>query len=148
MPASRRKYPVVTVEGTLENIRRGSREDGSEYWVLTIDGKKYSTYDSEHVSYIQEGEKVEFSYTYSGSFKRIIAIRRLGSGQIEARTRPEALRIVRMNCLRTAAEMIRDAEVTPGGRADLVIVIAKRLEEHVLHPEDGLAPNGSEEARP
>ncbi|MFC1560872.1 hypothetical protein ACFL4V_00175 [Candidatus Latescibacterota bacterium] len=147
MPVSRQKYRVVTVRGKVEGIRSFRRSDGSEYWVLTIDGKQYSTFDPEHVSYIREGETVEYSYTDSGNYKRIVAIRRIckNSDCSNRKLTPETVRIVRMNCLRTAAELISDTKITPDGRASLAIEIARKLEDHVLLPQADYTPDAVKE---
>ena len=135
------------MKGKVEIVRRFGRSDGSEYWVLTIDGKQYSTFDPEHISYIQEGDSVEYSYTVSGNYKRIVALRRIPkSGESGSRKpAPETLRIVRMNCLRTAAELVRDVNVTADSRVALAIEIARKLEEHVLLPQVDYTPDAVKE---
>ena len=45
---------------------------------------------------------------------------------------PESRRIVRMNCLRTAAEMLKDSTLLPEQKLSLVTSIAGSPEQHVL----------------
>jgi hypothetical protein len=127
---------VSRVQGTVGKIWHNQRADGSQYWVLSIDGQRYSTWDSSLVANIQEGDPVEFAFTNSGRYRNLTAIKRLpGSPFITAdKLVPGAgtLRSIRMSCLRTAAEMLKDTTFLPEQRVSLSIAMAKRLENHVL----------------
>lgn len=131
------------VQGTVSKIWHNQRADGSEYWVLLIDGQRYSTWDSNLIANIEEGDSVEFAFTHSGRYRNLTALKRLpGSPFITAdKLIPSAgtLRSIRMSCLRTAAEMLKDTTFLPEQRVSLSIAMAKRLENHVL---------GSPEAQP
>ena len=120
------------MHGTVENVWENTREDGTVYWVLTIDGRRYSAFDPDLVQDVGPGDRVEFSYTSSGRYKNLLAIRRL-TDQPEHPS--ETVRIVRMNSLRTAAELLRDSSLTPDQRAVAAIDIAEKLECHILRPE-------------
>jgi len=141
------KKKVKRVQGTVEKIWHNRRADGTEYWVLTIDGKRYSTWDSEHVAYIREGESVEFAFTQSGRFLNLTAIRRIdGTVRISSdkiRVNNECRCNVRINCLRTAAEMLKGSTSLPEQKVDLAINMAQNFEKYVLLPIIDYTPNGA-----
>lgn len=132
---------MTSVQGTVDKIWHNQRADGSEYWVLSIDGKRYSTWDKNMVAHIREGDSVEFTFTDSGRYRNLTALKRL-SGSVPTTVdkmapRPESLRTVKMNCLRTAAEMLKDTTLLPEQKVALAINMAQELENHVLRPLDG-----------
>ena len=63
--------------GAVNKCWRNQRPDGSQYWVLSIDGKRYSTLSCELVSDIREGDGVEFSFHTSSRYRKVAAIARL-----------------------------------------------------------------------
>ncbi len=129
------------MRGTIERVWENERADGSKYWVVSIDGKRYSTWDPGLLQGIQSGDAVEFTFTTSGRYKNLLAIKKLDDQQFRTAdtlvVNPEALRIVRMNCLRTAAEMLKDTTLLPEQKVSMAISMAQRLEAHVLGDSDG-----------
>lgn len=129
------------MRGTIERIWQNERADGSKYWVVSIDGKRYSTWDPGLLQGIQSGDAVEFTFTTSGRYKNLLAIKKLDDRQFRTAdtlvVSPDALRIVRMNCLRTAAEMLKDTTLLPEKKVSMAISMAQRLEAHVLGDSDG-----------
>ena len=126
---------VTTVQGTVDSIRRNERPDGSEYWVLSIGGQRYSAWDSDLVEGVQAGDRVEFAFTNAGRYRNLTALKRLAPAEPASAALaavPESLRIVRMNCLRTAAEMLHNTSLLPEQRLSTAIALAERLERHVL----------------
>lgn len=127
---------MIPVYGRIEKIWHNQRADGTEYWVLTIDGQRYSTWDPEHVAYVQEGEFVEFSFTNSGQYRNLLAIRRVDDPAPAAGARiqqqPGHLPRVRLACLRVAAALLGNTSGTPEQRVALAMSLAKRLEKYVL----------------
>jgi hypothetical protein len=134
---------VTRVQGTVDKIWHNQRADGSEYWVLLIDGQRYSTWDKSLVANVQEGDLVEFAFTHSGRYRNLTALKRLPSSPFVTADRllpcAGTLRSIRTSCLRTAAEMLKDTTLLPEQKVSLSIAMAKRLENHVL---------GSPEAQP
>ena len=65
------------MQGTVGKIWHNHRTDGSEFWVLSIDGERYSTWDRNLIANIQEGDLVEFTYDQSGRFRNLKALNRL-----------------------------------------------------------------------
>jgi len=61
---------------------------------------------------------------------------------------PEAIRIVRMNCLRTAAELIKDANTLPDRKLAMVMTAAEQLEQHVLRPPEDNVSNAPPRDKP
>lgn len=124
------------MQGIVDRIWRNERADGSEYWVLSIGGKRYSTWDQRLIDSIREGDSVEFAFTSSGRFRTITALQRSAGPSFATADKlapsPESLRITRMSCLRTAAEMLKDTTLLPEQKLSLAITMAERMEEHVL----------------
>lgn len=140
----------MAMRGTIERIWENTREDGSVYWVLTISGQRYSAFDPDLVQEVSPGDMVEFSYTCSGSYKNLLAIRRIPEDGFVIVDHPdETTRIVRMNSLRTAAELLRDSKLGPDQRANAALQVADKLEHHILRPpqfEDKPATQDDEDA--
>jgi len=148
------RIKVVSVQGIVDRIWHNQRADGSEFWVLSIDGQRYSTWDKNLVASVQEGDSVEFAFTESGRYRNLTALKRTGASAFttadKLRISPESLRIVRMNCLRNAAEMLKDTTLLPEQKVALAINMAQELENHVLRPLDNcpepeLTENGQDD---
>lgn len=137
------------MQGTVEKIWCNQQQDGTQYWVLSIDGTRYSTFNKEFVEDISEGDWVEFSLFNSGRYRRIAALARLPHTAFVTADRllpnPESLRVIRMNCLRTAAEMLKDTTLLPEQKLAMAITVAERLEQHVLRPPRSDAQQQSED---
>jgi len=134
----RTKTGAMNVKGIVDRIWRNERDDGSQYWVISIDGQRYSAFDKQVVGEVQEGESVEFAYTKSGRYKNLTALKRTGASAFTTADRlsirSESLRIVRMSCLRTAAEMLKDTTLLPEQKVALAINMAQKMEKHILKP--------------
>lgn len=139
------------VKGTVNRIWHNRKPDGSGYWVLSIDGQQYSTWDRNLARNIEQGDLVEFLFTESGRYRNLTFLKRLGSAGFATADKllvsPESLWIVRMNCLRTATEMISEASLLSDQKICRVISIAKRLEDHVLR-SPGDCPRPTEKQKP
>ena len=126
------------MQGTIGKIWHNHRTDGSEFWVLSIDSERYSTWDRNLIANIQEGDLVEFSYDQSGRFRNLKAINRLSRSPFMTAdlltTSPESLRLVRMNCLKISAELLKDTTMLPEQKTSMTISMSKKLEEHILTP--------------
>ena len=124
------------MQGTVGKIWHNHRTDGSEFWVLSIDGERYSTWDRNLIVNIQEGDLVEFTYDQSGRFRNLKALNRLSRSPFMTAdlltTSPESLRIVRMNCLKISAELLKDTTMLPEQKTSMTIAMSKKLEENIL----------------
>jgi len=130
---------VVSIQGTVDKIWHNHRTDGSEYWVLAIDGQRYSTWDKSMIANILEGDSVEFAFTDSGRYLSLTALKRTGDSIFttvdKLRISPESLCTVRMSCLSTAAEMLKDTTLLPEQKVALALNMAKKMENHILGPQ-------------
>jgi hypothetical protein len=124
------------VQGTVDKLWRNERPDGSKYWVVSIDGKRYSTWNEQLIRNLTPGDEVAFSCTTSGRHHTLMALKRVGQPR---RAKPETLvasrtsrPIVRMSCLRTAAELLRGSNLLPEQRLAACVTFSQRLERHVL----------------
>ena len=139
------------MQGTVEKIWCNQRQDGTQYWVLSIEGTRYSTFNKELVEDISEGDWAEFSFFNSGGYRKIAAIQRLPSRATTATNNSplsaESLRIVRMNCLRTAAEILKGSKLLPEQRLSVVTTIARQLQQYVLRPPGDDPPQSPHEQR-
>jgi len=128
------------MQGTVNKVWHNHRADGSEFWVLSVDGQRYSTWDRSLIKDVREGDPVEFAFTHSGRYRSLTALKRLPGPPSITSDRlgpsPASLRIVRMNCLRTAAEMLKDTTLLPEQKVSLSIAMAKTLEKHVMSPPE------------
>jgi len=124
------------MRGRVERISRSERPDGSEYWIVTIDGRRYCTWDRSHVEGIREGDAVEFAFTRSDRSCNLTAMRPLGlPGFVRADrllSRSASPRFVRMNCLRTAAELIQGLNALPDRKAAVAVETARTFEAYVM----------------
>ena len=124
------------MQGTVDKLWRNQRPDGSEYWVLSIDGQRYSAFEPDLMRGIEAGHRVEFAFTQSRGHRNLTALKRLSPGPGDTSTlpspSPEALRIVRTSCLRTAAELLSGSTMLPEQKLLAAAKMAERLEEHVL----------------
>jgi hypothetical protein len=122
--------------GTLEKVWANKRSDGTPYWTLSISGRRYSVWDGNLVEGLQEGDGVEFSFTQSGAFRKVVAIHK-SSGAGSAgnpwlqHQEEKGTQIVRMSCIRTAAQLVDGSRGEPLKKADLVLRVATLFEEHV-----------------
>ena len=113
------------MRGKIERIWENHTKNGEKYWVLFISGKNYSVWDSSVIEGLSEGAEVEYEFKRSGKYNKITDLKVIQepaqSGQAPAQDTRE-LRIIRMSCLRSAAEIIspynldleEKTEKTPG----------------------------------
>lgn len=61
------------MKGILNKVDTKKKKDGSDYYVLEIDGKMYSSFDQKVEKY-WEGMEVEFEYKQKGKYNNITSI--------------------------------------------------------------------------
>ena len=126
--------------GILEKIWENRNQKGDTYWTLIISEQRYSVWDADLLKGVQEGDKVEFSFTQSGQYRKIVELHK-ASMYSPARNRwldqqeRKGKQIVRMSCLRTAAQLVESKRLDPTKKAALALRIAAGFEEHVLQAE-------------
>ena len=118
--------------GRLEKIWHNRRADGSEYWVLSIDNQRYTVSNRDLIRNIHDGDFVEFAFTSSGRYRTIITLKRNVMKGREERDQPcpETHRDTRLHCLRTAALLVQDSDVTPERKPKLAMDVARKLERY------------------
>lgn len=137
------------MRGTVDKIWHNQRADGSEYWVLSIDGQRYSTWVKSMAANIRQGDVVEFVFSDSGRYKNLTALKRTGALSFAATQKPgvdtKLLRKVRMSCLRTAAELLNGTTLLPEQRLTLATDMAQKIEKYVLRPPDNSSKTADSE---
>lgn len=87
--------------GAGNKIWHNRRPDGSEYWVVSADGQRYTTSRRDLLKGIQERDLVELCFYSSGRYRRIAALARLPHTALITADRlavpAEPVRIVGMN---------------------------------------------------
>ena len=61
------------MRGMIESIERKSKGD-KVWWLLTIDGQKYSYWNAEQMATLKSGQTIEFDFVVKGDFKNITGI--------------------------------------------------------------------------
>ena len=123
--------------GILENIWENRNQRGDTYWTLSISGQRYSVWDEDLLKGLQEGDKIEFSFIQSGQYRKIVELHK-ASLKSPAQNRwldhqeEKGKQIVRMSCIRTAAQLVEAKRLDPTKTATLTLRIAKEFEKHIL----------------
>ena len=121
--------------GVLERVEEKRSQRGDGYWTLIISGRKYTVWERKLVTELQPGDAVEFSYTQSGQFRKILDLRKSSPHNLNRwldHQDERGRRIARMSCLRTAAQILDGKRLGNLKRAELVMQIARFFEEHIL----------------
>ena len=61
------------MRGMIESIERKSKGD-KVWWLLTIDGQKYSYWNAEQMATLKSGQTIEFDFVQKNNFKNITGI--------------------------------------------------------------------------
>jgi hypothetical protein len=112
------------MRGRIERIWENKTKRGNRYWIISINGKRYTIWDKELLKGLSVGDVVELSWTRSGRFMNVNKIIRLSDDQ------DKIMQIIRMSCLRSAVELMSGAKRP---RPDTVLKIAKQFEDYVLN---------------
>ena len=125
-PWSESKIRGDVVRGRIEKIWKNESRDGKAYWVLSIDGERYSVWDEDLMQGLEEGLTVAFDAKQSGDFNNItdIEVARL-------RRRLSSQKKVRLSCLRSASIVLANANLEPEKKEKLALEIAQRFERYV-----------------
>jgi hypothetical protein len=117
------------MKGRINRIWTNERKDGTKYWVLSIDGQRYSVWNQELVEGLNEGDVVDFEFKQSGNFRNITKLSKIKE-QIYANDTQK--QIVRMSCLRSAAELLSDSGLTYDVRVKEALKVANKFEQWVI----------------
>ena len=124
-------------QGTIEKIWENETRDGKPYWVLKIDGERYSAFDEDAIGVLHEGDHVGFQWKQAGKYRNLAAIKRCRANNAgSANGYDHQLSIVRMSCLKSASELLASYQkVPPERRVDMALEWARRFEEYVLRTQ-------------
>jgi len=114
------------MEGRIEKIWENAK-DGKKYWVLAINGDKYSVWDEKYMGDLDEGSIVDYNWIKSGNFRKITGIRKLDTQSGDRKNE----QIIRMSCLKSAAVLVTDFDTDPDKKGELALGIARKFEEYV-----------------
>lgn len=118
------------MEGKIEKIWENEK-NGKKYWVLAINGERYSVWDEKYINGISEGSVVDYNWKKSGNFRKITDIKKLDVQPLDRKNE----QIVRMSCLRSASEILAGLELEPREKVDLALDISKIFEKYVINGE-------------
>jgi len=121
------------VQGKVNKIWENESKDGRKYWVLSIDGKRYSVWDEDYIKGLDEGSFVEYSCKKSGRYNNITDLKKINTDDSYLNRKDE--QIIRMSCLKSASELLMGIEMEPDKKADIAIGIARKFQKYVKGEE-------------
>jgi hypothetical protein len=120
------------VQGRVERIWENER-NGKPYWVLRIDGERYTVWNPEQLQGVEEGSLVVYEYKQSGRYRNItglIPVRPAESAQPYVSERD--LRVIRLSCLRSATQMLYNIEMNWEEKIKSTLDLAREFERYVI----------------
>jgi hypothetical protein len=117
------------MKGRISRIWTNERKDGTKYWVLSIDGQRYSVWDQKLVEGLNQGDAVDFEFKQSGNFRNIIKLSRIKE---QTYANDAQKQIVRMSCLRSAAELLSNSGLVYDVRVKETLKAANKFEQWVI----------------
>jgi hypothetical protein len=132
------------MKGTIEQVFENESKNGQKYMTVQIGGERYSVWDHKYFDQMQQGAEIEYDFRQSGNFRNITEVRapqqaeptENGPTYHNGRDR----QITRLSCLKSAAEIISPAQLTPDVKRDLVIDTARIFERYVAEDDLGALP--------
>lgn len=126
------------MKGVIDKIWENKTKEGKKYWVLNIDGEKYSVWDKKYMEGIQEGSAVEYEWAASGDFRKVTGIKKIeidpdfNPGERNAKNH----QIIRMSCLKSATALVSNIDGKPDEKGEITLGIARRFEKYVAEGDD------------
>ncbi|MEW6664135.1 MAG: hypothetical protein AB1512_02795 [Thermodesulfobacteriota bacterium] len=132
------------MQGTVEKIWQNETKEKKPYSVVEIGGEKYSVWDPKLMEGLAEGSRIDYEWKKSGDFRKITALSALGqAGELDPYHGDRKSReIVRMSCLKSAAEILYGVFIDPDVKTGKAIEIAREFERYVTG--DGVAREARE----
>ena len=113
------------MRGTIEKIFHDQNDRG-ECWTLLIGGQRFSVFNKALIQDLSEGDSVDFFWTGTGQYKRIVKLSKGGE------KKDTGVQIARMSAIRSAAELVSACSLAPGEKAKTTLEIAQQFESHIL----------------
>lgn len=120
------------MKGEIERIWQNQDKKGEKYWVLVIDGERYSVWDEDLIRNLSEGDLIDFTFQEKGRFKNIVSLENLKPKETLETKEAKTKQIARMSCLRSASEILAHHEIDPKKKVDLALKFAKKFEDYVF----------------
>ncbi len=132
------------MKGTIEQVFENESKNGQHYMTVQIGGERYSVWDPKYFDHMQQGSEIDYEFRQSGNFRNITEVHapqqteptENGPTYHNGRDR----QITRLSCLKSAAEIISPAQLTPDTKRDLVIETARVFERYVAENDLGALP--------
>lgn len=125
------------MKGTIEKIWQNKTKDKKDYWVLSIDGERYSVWEPDYMKDVKEGLSVEYEWTQSGEFKKITVMGVTGAKpKSSVKLGYKDQQIVRMACLKSASTLVSNTELTSGERAEVALDLARKFERYIVERDE------------
>ena len=128
------------MEGRIDKIWENEK-NGKRYWVLSINGEKYSVWDEKYMNGLSEGSSVDYNWKKSGDFRKITDIRKLDVQPIYSKNE----QIIRMSCIKSAAVLVSDFDADPDEKGEVALGIARKFEQYVIEGNEDKKENPKQE---
>lgn len=125
------------MKGVIEKIWQNKTKDKKDYWVLTIGGENYSVWDKELMEGIVQGNEVDYGWLQSGEYKKITDLKRIDVELKNSTPRRnyKDRQIVRMSCLKSAADLVGPLYVPLEEKTELTLGLARKFEKYVTEED-------------
>lgn len=140
------------MQGHVERIWENQSSKGP-YWVLKIDGERYTVWDPILLEGVEEGRQVAYEYKQSGNYRNISALSVVpssdgrgsadSSGSMAPYANDRELRIVRMSALRSAAQLLYNTEMDWNEKVNTALDAARQFESYVMGEDTQPKPPAS-----
>lgn len=123
------------MQGKIDKIWENESKEGKKYWVLSINGDRYSVWDENYLNGIDEGSFVEYSWKKSGRYKNIMNLKKIRHELDDSTFNQRDEQITRMSCLKSASKLLSGIDMEPDKKADMAIGIARKFQKYVREKE-------------
>lgn len=136
------------MKGTIEQVWDNESKNGQRYMTVQVGGERYSVWDQKYFDQLRQGNEIDYEFRQSGNFRNITELPNpsTSEGPTGNGTPPTYYgngrdrQITRLSCLKSAAEIIAPAQLTPDTKRDLVVDTARFFERYVSDGDIGALP--------
>jgi len=72
------------MKGVIDKIEKKQTKNNKDYYLLTVDGERYSVWEAKLIKGLSEGDQVEFEWDKSGDFKKMTSLKSTAGGNFTA----------------------------------------------------------------